>query len=174
MTNLSLYEITEEMEELGNSLLNGEITEDFEEKEKMLQELLIHKTDSIVFWRQKQIDFHDSIDKRIKELTQLKSKVATTIDRFDNYVISCMNKLEIKKLEGKFDKITLPKPRKAVYILNKDKIPPKYKVEKIIHQINTSKTKIKKAIESGEIVEGAELRDGKQSIKYSIRSIISG
>lgn len=169
MASLNLYEITTEftaLEEMLN-LDGGEITEDHEQLEALVSDLLINKTDNMVNFVQKLKDEQDLAAEHIKRLQEFKKVRQNAIDKLSSYVIECLDRVEKKKVEGKLGAIATRKPAEAVGIDNENAVPAEYTKVKV----ELDKAKIKKALKDGEEVPGARLVSGKKSVQFKLKSI---
>ncbi len=102
----------------------------------------------------------------IRELGELKSSLKAKIDEIDQKTLSIMVESGQSKAEFDFAKVSLPKARKIVNLTNEDVIPDKYKTKK--ESVTVDKKLLKKDLDAGVNVMGAELIDGKQSLKVEV------
>ena len=163
------------MKDLSNNTLYGAIAElkqieeilddeNIEERKNELTQIILSKTDSIVYFNQHQEDFLEALDKRIKELQELKKSTQNKMDRFDSYVINCLKTLGVEKISGNLMSISIRKPRKKVHIYDENLIDPMFIKTKTETSIDL--VAITNAIKIGENVYGASLIDGKESLTY--------
>ena len=168
---ISLWELSEEFEILEELLIEsgGEITEDHQELIEHVEMLLKTKADGVVGFINKQKDLMKIASEKIKDLQEFKKAREKSIDSFSNYIIQCMNKLEMEKIQGDFNKISIRKPTKIVSIDDESEIPPAF-IQVIPATVSIDKNAIKKALKTGEYVNGASLADGKKSLNISKRT----
>lgn len=164
---VTLYNLTDDMKAL-EELLEAD-TEGQEEAAALIQNEIIgmlkSKTDNIVYFNEYLEDLVEKVDKRAKQLQDLKKTLNNKIESFNNYVLYCMDKLEAPELRGEIKKIKVVKPTKAVEIDDIDQIPVEFiKVKK---EVSPMKAEISKAIKAGQQVPGARLVDGKRKVKLS-------
>jgi hypothetical protein len=164
MSNLSLYNITNKFTELMSKAEEGELTE--EEYNTLGEELAIelqNKSAGIIGYIQNEEALIDAIDNQIKRLQDLKKSKQNKLDKFKEYTKDNMNKLEIPKIETELGILSVNKSPISVEITDEDRIPEKYK--KIIQTIKIDKVAIKKDIEAGNDIDGAQLSSGNTYLK---------
>lgn len=161
---ISLYEITQEFDALDEllALEEGEYTNEIESLESQIGSLLSSKTDACVEYRQSRKDLVELAKNRKKQLDEFIKIETSKIERFENNIMFCMEKMDVKKIEGQLHKITIRKPSKKVIITDEDKIPSEYVDVEVVRKIK--KTEISKALKADEKIEGAELVEGKKSL----------
>lgn len=169
MSNLSLYDISTEFEALREMLENdgGEVTQDNEALEVYIQNLLTTKTDGCVQYIESQEDLINLAKEKITRLKNFIDSKENTIERFKNYVMSCMDRMQIKEVTGKLCQIKERKPSKVVVVEDQDKIPAEFVTVEVVTKVD--KNKLKKAISEGAKIEGASLVDGKRSLMFKLR-----
>lgn len=165
-TNLTLYQITSEIESLDQQL---ELCE--EGKEKEIQEaitlLLQNKLDGCVGYSQSLTDAVDLIDIRIEQLKKAKETIKKKQSRFHEYMLFCLDRLNITEIRGVINKIKVMAPSQKVEITNESILPPEF----IKTEVSTSvdKNQLKKALKSGPI-PGACLVFGDRRLSFSINT----
>ncbi len=166
----SLYDIAKEVELLDDLLMqnDGEIDSDSEELLNQVETLLEHKADGVVEFIEQQKNLIAIAGTRIKEFQEFKKSRENSINRIIEYTIMCMNKMDKKVINGNFHKISFRKPSVKVSITDEDKIPLEFLTVKSTTSINLNE--IKKAIKTGEVVDGAELIDGNQTVSFGKRT----
>jgi len=154
-----------------------EISDQFKELEKLEdidQEILNDTLESLT------ADFNDkslsvasyflNLDSDIAQLKEAEKRIADRRKTIENrskslkdYLLSNMQRLEMTEISCPEFKITIRKPQKIVSIVNIDDIP--IVMCKVVPEhIQADKMAIKKALEGGQHIEGAELVDGKSSL----------
>lgn len=164
MSNLSLYNITNKFTELMSKAEEGELTE--EEYNTLGEELAIelqNKSGNIIGYSQNEEALIEAIDIQIKRLQELKKTKKNNLDRFYQYVKDNMNRLRLTKIETELGILSVNKSPISVEITDEDRIPEKYK--KIIQTIKIDKVAIKKDIEAGNDIDGAQLSSGNTYLK---------
>ena len=161
---MSLYKISEDFRNLMIKIdeCEGEIDE---QKEVLLVQLacaIENKVDCCVEWLRKLEAEADEASQRVKELKQIEEQKEKAIESYKLYLSRCMKMISKDKLKGSLHSMTLRKPSKKVEIIDENKIPMQFVEVKEV--ISISKTAIKKALDAGEIVEGAQLVDGVESL----------
>lgn len=152
----SLYVISQEAIDLASKLEEGEFTPEMESS------LIINQTEL----QEKAINYGyviksfesdvSVIDEEIKRLQAIKKAKSGAIDRMKESVLNAMNIYGIQKVESPTLNLSIRKS-KSVDIIFEGVIDDKFKKEKIT--VSIDKTAIKKAIESGETVEGAVIKE---------------
>jgi len=157
MENKSLYKITQKQQELFDFILEseGEITPDVEESLKINAENFESKARSYIWMIKKMEADNITINEEMNRLERIEKRNDKLIDRLKE---SMKMALEIFGESKKIDTFTLSlRKSKSVEIIDAELIPEAYRVVKTTETIN--KTEIKKAIESGEIVSGATIKE---------------
>lgn len=165
MSNLSLYNITNNFVELMNKAEEGELTE--EEYNQLGDELALElqkKSSGIIGYALNEEALITAIDEQIKRLQTLKKQKTNNLDKFKQYVKENMERLNLLKIETELGSLTVAKNPTSVEIENESEIPEEYKEEVISTKID--KTAIKKHFEeTGEIVPGTKIIFDKTSLK---------
>jgi hypothetical protein len=166
MISNSLFDISKEIYNFLNELDEGA-----EDKSVIVEKLsmaLMSKTDQVANYRASLVGYVDILESRINEIEDRKSEIERKIERFDDYVMTCMSVAQTDFFEGEYAKIKKRKPSQAVDIFDEKLIPIEYiKIPEIKPVI--MKAEISKALKQGEVVEGARLMDGKVSLAYTIK-----
>lgn len=158
----SLFEIERSFSDLINS------AETIESEQEILSLALRDKVDAVVFFRQQQESMIELIEARVKELTDRVSQIESRIQRFDDYVLNCMEINNREAFEGELYKISKRKPSKIVDIYDENLIPIEFvKIPEPKPMI--MKKEISEKLKMGEIIEGARLVDGKKSIIVKVK-----
>ena len=164
MSNLSLYDITEEKEAI-TALLEmdqGEVTEDHETLITQVEQMIALKTDRVV-------GFYNYLTDEITGFIKVREAAQK---RLKDYVADCMAKLKVKSFEGDFYEIKERKPSKVLHINHESLVPVDYTTVETVVKVN--KAELKEAIKSGTItVEGIDLVDGDRSIQFKTKSLKS-
>lgn len=137
MSNLSLYNITNNFIELMDKVQEGTITE--EEYNKLGEELALElqkKSGNIVAYIQERNSLIDAIDIQIKRLQELKKSEQNKVDKFKEYVKENMGRLRITKIETELGVLSIAKSPASVEIINEDEVPAKYKLEVVTTKID--------------------------------------
>jgi hypothetical protein len=169
MEEKSLFKIGQELEDLLNSLAEsgGEISEDTESQLAKVSEALIQKADQCISWRDKMLMYREHALLKASEIEHIAKKISDKIEKFDEYVLSCVKRLPSQKIEGEFVSIKLRKPAQVVEIYDETQIDVEFiKIPEPKPMI--MKTEIAKALKAGLEVSGARLIEGKQSVIYKV------
>jgi hypothetical protein len=154
----SLYHLSQELESaLDQSLEESNINEIVTSLQK--------KTDGVAGYALKLSDQIDLIDSRIKQLKALKESMEAKKERFDEYVMFCMQQLGVSELDGDMSTLKLTETPGSVEIINKDLVDVEYvelKQEAVIR-----KDLILKKLREGEEVNGCALKK-KKKLKYKV------
>lgn len=165
MSNLSLYNITNQFVELMNKAQDGELTE--EEYNKLGEELALelqNKSSGIIGYVQNEEALINAIDEQIKRLQEFKKSKQNNIDKFKEYVKQNMDKLEITKIETELGVLSIAKNPISVEIIDIDKVPKQFIKESV--QIKPDKTAIGNYFkETGEIPSGVKINTENTSLR---------
>lgn len=152
----SLYVISQEAIELASLLEDGEFTPEMETTLTINQSELQEKAINYGYVIKSLSEDVSSIDSEIKRLQAIKTAKVNAIDRMKESVLKAMNIYGIHKINSPTLNLSIRKS-KSVEIIFEGVIDDKFKKEKIT--VSIDKTAIKKAIESGETVEGAVIKE---------------
>lgn len=158
----NLFQITAKAQELAFALETGELTEELENELVINQNELQQKSINYGFVIKSFESDITVIEEEIKRLTALKKAKNAAVDRMKESVLHAMNIYGIEKITSPTLNLSIRNNPEATEIVNEDQIPERFKNQKVI--ISIDKTAIKKAIQSGENVEGAILTRS-QSLK---------
>lgn len=153
----SLYQITAEQAELFNQIdeLDGELTPELEEALKINEENFESKARSYIWMIKKLESENITISNEFERLKNIEKRNDKLIDRLKE---SMKNALIVFGESQKVDTFKLYlRKSKYVFIEDESLVPKEYKETKTTETIN--KTEIKKAIDRGEIVSGATIKE---------------
>ena len=159
---MTLYELTEEMQDLENGFnehcIDPETGEINEEKVKEFLNTcklnINDKLEGIVCIIKNQQALSNAIDNEIKTLKARKEKLDKKTDSLKSYTTACMQMLNMAKFESQKGTLSFRKSTK-LEILNEDLITKDFKIEEIKYKVD--KKAIKEAMQNGEIIEGVVL-----------------
>lgn len=100
------------------------------------------------------------VDDAVKRFTARRNVLRNRASRYRDYLLNMMLSVEKDRLNSPTMNIHVNKPRMRVSILDTDSIPDDY----VRMERKVSLSEIKKALEAGELVEGAKLELGQPSI----------
>ena len=155
---MNLYEITQQQQELNNLLEEsyGELTPELEQALELNLDNFSAKAEGYVKAIKNYKAESDAIAEEIKCLQEKKKVCENAVNRMKTALSTSMDIFGMNKVRAGLFKISLT-TSKAVNIIDENAIPENYKRVKY----EVSKTDIKKAIESGETIEGAEIVENK-------------
>lgn len=162
--NTTLYDFSADMVELER-IAEEEGTVD-QEKYATVFSLIQKKVDSICGFVRSRNDRIDAIDKRIKQLTELKKRITKDSHKFDKYVKMCMKYMDTSTLQGTLDRIKIRKPTKKVFIISESSIPEEYLNTKKI--VTPNKKAILEALKTDQQIGWAKLVDGETNVNYGV------
>lgn len=159
---MKLYEITKEMRALDELFLSyideetGEVKDDgvIDILEQELKIQLQTKGAGIIKSFKNSEAMLNGVDEEIKRLQALKKSISNQINSRKEYIVRNMEIMGITKIETELGNLSLKKS-KSVNIYDESLIDKKF-IE-IETKEKISKTEIKKAIEAGENVQGANI-----------------
>jgi hypothetical protein len=152
----SLYNISQEAINLASLLEEGELNENIENQLSINQKELQEKAINYGYVIKAVEDDVSIIDIEIKRLQDIKKAKQSVVDRLKESVLNAMNIYGIEKVTSPTLNLSIRKS-KSTEIIFEAVIDEKFKKEKVT--VSIDKTAIKKAIESGETVEGAILKE---------------
>ncbi len=164
--NLTLYGISEEMEALEEILEqdHGEVTEEYEELENQILTFLNSKVDGCVGVINRKKDLITLAKEQKRKLDSFIKKHDNGINKFSEYVETCLTKTNQKSFNGNLHTIKMRKPTKVVEIYDEKRIPAEF-IE-VVHTTKILKSEIKKEFARGVVeIAGARLVDGKRSLQ---------
>ncbi len=159
---MKLYEITSEMRTLDELFLScideetGEVKDDgvIDILEQELKLQLQTKGAGIIKSFKNSEAMLNGVDEEIKRLQALKKSISNQINSRKEYIVRNMEMMGITKIETELGNLSLRKS-KSVNIYDESLIDKKFIETETKEKI--SKTEIKKAIEAGENVQGANI-----------------
>lgn len=161
----SLYEINNDfIQVLENGFLVDEETGEITFKEDALNDLDLEfnqKVDNIACYIKDIESLNQAIKDEKKALDERLKVNDRKVENLKKYVSSSLKMRDMNKLETARNKITFRKS-KSVNVINESLLADEYFTEKITKTVN--KTAIKKAIESGLTVEGAEIKENRNVV----------
>lgn len=165
---LSLYHLHAQFSELEKIFAEngGEITEQVEEVERAIEKMLFEKTDALGQFFQKMNDEIELADKHIERINEYKAMRKKTAEHLKRNVIGIMDRLGQKQSAGDLYQFSIRKPSKVVVINSENDIPAEFTTVKVA----VDKTKLAKALKSGEEIPGAGLADGALGLIFKMKS----
>lgn len=166
--NKSLFKIGAELQEVEHSIESsgGEISEDTEFILETLSKELATKSDGIVEYYKSKEAILVMIDERIKEFTDLKKREQNKLNKFNEYIVTCMDLMKTTKIEGQYSKCSIRKPSEIVNITDDKLIPMEYIKSKVSTSID--KASIKEDLKKGKLIDGAKLTLGTRKATFKI------
>jgi hypothetical protein len=168
----SLFNLSQEMYEITEELArsDGEITELIESRFVEIENAISQKTDGLAHVleaAQSQINLAKS---KLVEKKDWIVRAEKSIERLKSYIVTCMNRMDIKEISGEDSRLFLKKPSSKVEVFD-DKALSDYDPTLIKNEIKViSKPdliEIKKRLNQGESIPGARLV--KQEEKLEIK-----
>lgn len=161
----SLYEINNDfIQVLENGFLVDEETGEITFQEDALNDLDLEfsqKVDNIACYIKDIESLNQAIKDEKKALDERLKVNDRKVENLKKYVSSSLKMRDMNKLETARNKITFRKS-KSVNVINESLLADEYFTEKITKAVN--KTAIKKAIESGLTVDGAEIKENRNVV----------
>lgn len=165
MSNLSLYQITNKFAEIMDKAENGKLTEEeYNELGTELTQELQNKSSNIIAYIKNSEYLLDSIKAEKKRLDDMEKLGNKRLEKFKQYVIENMEKLEIKDIPTELGKMSIARNPISVEIENEDEIPNEFK--QVVVTTKVDKTAIKEHFkETGEVIAGVSIVDDKVSLR---------
>lgn len=165
MPGVTLYEISDHLVTLFDSYDMCETEEQRAECQAEIQRTIdaqIRKVDDFCRFLSHLESQTELADKEIKRLKAREAALANLQERLEKYAIYTMQSHNLRKLEGDTATLTLRTNQPGVDIDNEESLPAKFKTIK--QEIAIDRRGIKKAIDAGEDVPGAHLREPSVSL----------
>lgn len=175
MSENSYFALANQYSDFQKQLIEsmGEISEEKEVDMVQLEKEITEKTDSVVSWDKYLNQQKERIKDEIENLQTFLKQLGTAQDRYNNYILSCMDNMKVDEIEGNEYVIKRKKPTKVVSIVDEKKLPNKFIVAKEMVTYTPDKREIIKTLKEGTKVPGAELIDGKKSITFKLKKILT-
>jgi thioesterase domain-containing protein len=161
----TLYQIEQNLVYLVEELENCSTDEERAQREYQLRDLLLAEIQKVDHYGQ-YLKTLETLEREAKEeierLKDREHRLARRRERLERYAVLAMTRSGRTKLEGKTSTLSLRHNPPAVEIYDATKVPAEFKT--IITDFSIDKRSIRRAIESGQEVVGAYLRDGTVSL----------
>jgi len=151
----SIYQLTREAQELASLLSEGEITPELETSLIINQTELQTKAINYGYVIKSFESDIDTIDSEIKRLQGLKKVRDNAITRMKSALLESMQVYGIEKVASPTLTLSIRNNPESVEVLNEIQVDRRYWNEKVVWSLD--KAAVKKAIQSGEAVEGCVL-----------------
>jgi hypothetical protein len=150
----ALYHINEELNAINEELMaaQGELTPELENKLVITKQELAEKSVNYALVILNNQADSNAIDAEIKRLKALKDAIDSTTDKLKEAVSNAMLMHDLTEVKSSLVKISFRKS-KSVHITDENELDASF----FEYKRTVNKTAIKKAIEGGELVVGAEL-----------------
>lgn len=159
----SLYEITNALQVLQEKDIEEMSEEEKAELEQKLEELLVQKSGSVIKFIQNLQSNVDAIKNEEKRLKEARQYLENRQEKFQEYVIKCMDKIEAKEIITDSGILRTRNNPLSVEIEDEDLVPNKYKKQVIETKID--KNAIKSDFKAtGEIIDGVRFITDKKSL----------
>ena len=158
----SLYQITSAFPKL---MEQDDISEeDKKEIEKELTQILKQKSNGVIGYAKNLELTIKAMKEEEDRLEETRKKLEKRLNHFKDYVIECMARNNLTKIDTDLGSLALAKSRISVEIINEDEIPEEFKREVVTTKID------KKAItdnfrETGEIPNGVKINTDNTYLK---------
>lgn len=162
---MNLYQITEEDRKLNDLMLGVETEDDNDAVIELMDEIssqIQNKGTGIIKARICTDSNIKAVDEEIKRLQAIKKSMQSKQSKFNEYVLFCMDKLGIKKIETPLGIISTRKSPASLVVEDESIVPNEFIVIKQTESID--KTAIKNLMKKGESVEGCRLVTDKKSL----------
>jgi hypothetical protein len=150
----ALYHINEELNAINEELMaaQGELTPELENKLVITKQELAEKSVNYALVILNNQADSNAIDAEIKRLKALKDAIDSTTDKLKEAVSNAMLMHDLTEIKSPLVKMSFRKS-KSVHITDENELDASF----FEYKRTVNKTAIKKAIEGGELVVGAEL-----------------
>ena len=165
MPAITLYEISETLIALCDTLELCETDEQRAECEADIQAAVAAEVRKVDDFGHFLAHLESQAELAAEEMERLKRReqvLTNTRRRLEQYAVHVMQSLDLKKLKGDTVTLSLRQNPPAVEIMDEEQVPAKFKT---VHQtVTLDRRAIKRAIDSGAEVPGADLRFGTISL----------
>jgi hypothetical protein len=163
MANTSIYDINKAFQSIVDMVADGELTqEDFQQALAELEQSKVEKCGNAICYLnmlKHGIEDMKAEEKRINTMRKALESRAKNLENAFAYVLKNMGD---KEVITKYGVMKVRKNPPSVVIDDIAKIPTQYQKQKI--EVTIDKTAIKKAIQSGEKVDGAHIEQGEKLV----------
>jgi hypothetical protein len=163
MANTSIYDINKAFQSIVDMVADGELTqEDFQQALAELEQSKVEKCGNAICYlnmRKQAIEAMKAEEKRISTQRKMLEKGNKSLEEAFAYVLKNMGD---KEVITKYGVMKVRKNPPSVVIDDLSKVPTKFQHQKI--EVTIDKTAIKKAIQSGEKVDGAHIEQGEKLV----------
>ena len=163
MSELSLYAISKSFNDL---IYSDEVTEtDKEQGLTMLTKLIEEKSVEVIGLEKNMEHVIEAMKAEEDRIKENRKSLENKLERYKNYIMSCMNTLGTDKLETPRGTISIAINPMSVEIVDEAVIPNKYK--NVVHTIKIDKDMIKRDFKNtGEVIEGVKFITDKKSLRF--------
>jgi len=166
--SLSLFHIENSLRDLLDGI-NDELTPEQASLAIVnLYDALITKTDQVSHFRESMVTYDALLESKIKELKDRQTEINNKLEKFDQYILNCMNIQMKDEFNGEFCRIKKRKPSQSVDIYDETLVPIEYVKTPEVKPV-IMKSEIAKELKQGEVIDGARLIDGKVSLMFTIK-----
>jgi hypothetical protein len=158
----TLIELVSEADHLRDLIGREEGSEEYAQALQIIEKRIAEKLDSVSIFLSRcdqEVSFWESQEKQAKAQKQ---KWAGIKDRVKELIRGAMTSQGVAEIKGEHTKFVLAKVKPRLD-LDEDKLDPSWRM--MVTEHVADKERIRKALESGEIIEGAQLIQG-----YALRS----
>jgi len=159
--NLTLYEITDTLQALVDSLDMCETDEQRAQCEAEIEQTVkaqVQKTDDFCRFLAHLESQEGLATAEIDRLFARRHALTRTRERLERYAIYTLQSMNLKRIDGTTSRLSLRQNPPAVEITDEALLPGRYKT--VVQEVKIDKRAIKEAIQSGSDVPGANLRSG--------------
>jgi hypothetical protein len=163
MANTSIYDINKAFQSIVDMVADGELTqEDFQQALAELEQSKVEKCGNAICYlnmRKQAIEAMKAEEKRISTQRKMLEKGNKSLEEAFAYVLKNMGD---KEVITRYGVMKVRKNPPSVVIDDLSKVPTKFQHQKI--EVTIDKTAIKKAIQSGEKVDGVHIEQGEKLV----------
>lgn len=161
--NISLYEMTNDLNEINELLAAEEMSEEMAQEIKdNIMDLVRYKSENIIKLTKNIETRIKSVKEEEKRLEEYRKSEEKRLNRLKTYVVDCLQTADLKKIDTSLGRISLRKSPASVQLIDETKIPSAYITTEVIHKID--KAQIKKELQDGVNIEGVALVQNKYNL----------
>lgn len=163
----ALYNLVDELkrfEDLADWITDADDVEKLMARQDEVIELLTKKTDNCVAYARYLEGLEDLVQKRLVEINLVGQRNLKKLESYKNYLRVCLEKLDVNKIEGQMNSISLRAASYSVEVFDESQLP----VEFMRTKVTTSpdKQEIARQLKAGHHIPGARLVEGTKSIIF--------
>jgi predicted transcriptional regulator len=163
MANTSIYDINKAFQSIVDMVADGELTqEDFQQALAELEQSKVEKCGNAICYLNMLKHGIEDMKAEEKRIATMRKSLESRAKNLENAFAYVLNNMGDKEVITRYGVMKVRKNPPSVVIDDLSKVPTKFQHQKI--EVTLDKTAIKKAIQSGEKVDGARLESSERLV----------